>query len=226
MKDWFEKHPFTKTGLVALPLILFLVAMGNYFPKEAAGGFNSFIIAFEFARTTGDIQSALGPHYPDGLSNIDTGNYIDFGFMLVYSLFLALFSIKAATHFQKKWLMAAVFLAFIALISDAAENIFLLKITSRFEPGAWSSIQPFLNQLFWITRLKWFVLAVTFFLFAFAVYKTKPVGKFFSVAFILPLGIAIGGNMKIPSAINAFTSSVFVAFGVLALFCFVYRKTS
>ena len=114
---YFKKHPFAITGLFAIPLLVFIGLMGDYFPLKTPEGYQSFIVAFEFAQTIQDINVLFSSLSEIEIQKIDIGNYIDFGFMLTYSLFLISLFKKASKEFNKKWLAAGILLAVIALFS-------------------------------------------------------------------------------------------------------------
>lgn len=223
--NYFDKHPFAKAGLLAIPLVLIMLGMDYYFPKSAPEGYKSFIIAFEFARTPADLHTVLQPYYPGDIKNIDTGNYLDFGFMLVYSALLAFFFRKASVVFNIKWLLAGVLLSIIILMTDGVENVYLLKITRIYQPDIQENhLTSLLKTLQIITSVKWFGLAVVFSMVSVILFKRKWFMKMVAIGSILPMGIAIGGNMQSPAAISAFTNSVFLAFGILILFMLAFRE--
>lgn len=225
MKNYLDSHPFAKAGLIAIPLLLFIVGMDYYFPKTAPGGFKSFIVAFEFAKTPEDIHVLLDSLSVTEIKNTETGNYIDFGFMLFYSVFLSLFFHQATSVFNKKWAFLGIPLSIVVFFSDLFENVILLKITNVYLAALQDSVYlPLLKGLHIITSLKWFGLAAAFFMVSILLFRKGWLSKFAAISAILPLGIAIGGNMQSPNGITVFTNSIFLAFGVLILYSFIFRK--
>jgi len=169
---YFKTYPFAKIGLLAIPLLAFIFLMDNYFPKTAPAGFQSFIIAFEFAQTPADIFLLFKNISPQTIINIDLGNYFDFGFMLTYSIFLGLMFRKATLIFKKKWLLIGIPLTIIILGSDVVENIFLLEITKIYSLHINELVLlPLLQKLHFITWLKWGTLSLAFLLFAVELFK-------------------------------------------------------
>ncbi|HKL33103.1 MAG TPA: hypothetical protein VJ919_11240, partial [Tangfeifania sp.] len=88
MKNYFKLHPYARIGLLAIPVVLLTILMENYFPEFKSEGYSNFIVAFEFADSLKDLNLLLGSLAPVDIERIDTGNYIDFGFMVAYCFFL------------------------------------------------------------------------------------------------------------------------------------------
>ena len=224
MKKYLKIHPFARTGLFIFPILIMVLFMEFYLPSDAPEGYKSFIVAFEFARTPAEIQTLFADLEPEEIKNIDIANYIDFGFMLAYSLFLGLLFKKSVSVFKKRWLIwGAIFSVFIFL-ADLAENIFLLHITRIYSSG--SDIEIFtatLKNLHLATWLKWGGLSVFFILFFFGIKKNSGLAKFTSGALLLPFPLAIWALSHNPVAETWFVFSVFGAFA--ALFVFAFWKT-
>jgi hypothetical protein len=226
MKKYLDSHPFAKAGLFAISLLFFIVGMDHYFPKNAPAGYKSFIVAFEFARTPEDVHALLDSLSVTEIINTETGNYIDFGFMLFYSVFLSLFFLQASSVFNKKWAFLGIPLSIVVFFADLFENVILLKITKAYLAALQDSVfLPLLKGLHLITSIKWFGLAAAFFMVSILLFRKGWLSKFAAISAILPLGIAIGGNMQSPNGITLFTNSIFLAFGVLILYSFIFRKS-
>lgn len=114
------------------------------FPKQGAGyppGFGDPIFAFEMATTPEDLVLVFGasddPERPSRLAAMDRGNRWDYAFMVAYGAFLCFFFLavwKSTGH--GVWLIPAM-LAVVAAVSDAVENVILLRLTQDIEaaPG-------------------------------------------------------------------------------------------
>ncbi len=222
---YFKKHPFAIIGLFALPLLGIMVFMGGYFPKKTPEGFQSFIVAFEFAKTIQDLNVLFSDLSEIEIQKIDIGNYVDFGFMLTYSLFLISLFKKASKEFIKKWLIFGILLAVIALLSDFFENLILLEITEIYSNHLNESLFiTLLKELNLITWFKWGSLSLAFLLFSVELLKRNWLAKTVAFLCILPVAIGIWALDESPVSITYFTNSVFGAFTILIIYSFVYRR--
>ncbi|MGM0621827.1 MAG: hypothetical protein ACQETJ_12325 [Bacteroidota bacterium] len=225
MKNYFKTHPYAKAGLLAIPIILLMVAMENFFPDFSPDGFPNFIVAFEFANTLQDLNLLLSSLSPMEMEKIDKGNYIDFGFMITYCLFLFLFFRKAYKIHGSRFLLAGIPLSIVILAADFYENIFLLKITDIYtKNGIITELQQVLNQLQIVTWIKWEGLALAFFLLFFIFIRGKNLSKIAAVFCLLPLIQGILFWVSPVFTITGFTLSVFGAFSVLFVYSFAFSQ--
>jgi hypothetical protein len=225
MKKYFDTHPFAKIGMFAIPLLLFMILMEIYFPKFHHEDYQSFIIAFEFARAPEDIHALFSGFTPETLKNVDIGNYIDFGFMMTYTLFLIIFFYNAAKTFNQKWLLSGIPFALLVLSADIIENIFLLKITGIYSPTmADSELIPLLNKLHFATWIKWGGLAIIFALFSIRSMGRKILKHFEGVVFIIPVLLIFWALSNDPMGVSRFTLSIALAFFLLLFYCFWYKS--
>ena len=227
MKKYFNKHPFAPTGLFIFPILVLVFFMEFYLPSDAPEGYKSFIVAFEFAKTPLEIQTLFTGLSSETIKNIDKANYIDFGFMLAYSLFLGLIFKKAAKVFKKRWLFLGIFLSAFIFLADFTENIFLLNITKIYLSGSEIEILiSILKILHLVTWLKWGGLAMAFVLFFFGMKKNTGLAKFTGAALLLPFPLAFWALTHNPVAETWFVFSVFGAFAALFVFAFAFKKES
>ena len=205
--------------------------MRVFFPQESPKDFSSFIIAFEFVQTPDEVTNLFKLLDPDPaktdtlsaaekITGLNIGNYVDFAFMLVYSLFLFFYFKKAADYFGLKWLRLALPLAALAFICDFAENICLLNITDAYvhqtEMGGSIAMLPY------FVWTKWLSLAVLLALGSIAfLHGRKLITKL--LAFVLILPVLLGIMALISQAgtmIDGFTVSIFIGLLILLLSCF------
>ena len=224
MKDYFKTRPFARIGILAIPLLVFMILMDIYFPKTNPEGYQSFIVAFEFAETPGQIHQLFNGFTPGTFRDINIGNYIDFGFMTTYTLFLVLFFKNAAKIFNKKWLLTGIPLSIIVLLADVVENVYLLQITDLYLPFVSDAeLETLLNKLHIVTWVKWGGLALIF-----ALYSVKSMGKQIvahieGVVFIIPLLLSFWALSNDPMGISRFTLSIALAFFLLLFYCFWHK---
>lgn len=224
MKNFFKNRLFSKNGLLAVPLLVLMVLMRLYFPKIAPEGFQSFIAAFEFAKTPEQIHILFNGFTATDFRNADIGNYLDFGFMLIYSLFLFQFFKIATKYFGKKWLVAGIPLTIVVLFADISENICLLQITSIYTPEINATeLLPLLQMLHIITWIKWGGLAIIFALFSIKLMGKNILSSIESIVFIGPAILSFWAITNDPVGISNFVLSVNLAFFLLILYSFRFK---
>jgi hypothetical protein len=226
MKHYFQTHPFSKIGILVIPILLFNLLMGQCFPKAAPEKFSSFIVAFEFARTPEDIHTLFGDLTVKAIHKIDIGNYLDFGFMVTYTTLLILSFLKFSKELNKKWLKSGIVLAVIVFLGDFTENIFLLRLTDNFLTSSpENTIISNLAGLHVFTWIKWAGLSICFTLLYSLFYKNKWFAKVTGVIFLLPLLFLFAMPDRSPQWLTIFTNLIFLCFTILIVYLFVYRKT-
>jgi len=224
MEDYFNTHPFAKIGILAVPLVIFMILMEIFFPKLHHEEYHSFITAFEFARTPADLHTLFNGFTDETFRNVDIGNYIDFGFMITYTLFLVLFFRKADKTFEKKWLLTGIPFALIVLLADVVENILLLQITGIYTPELTDSeLIPTLSKLHFVTWIKWGGLALIFALFSIRSMGKNIVKHIEGVAFIIPVLLIFRAISNDPMGVSRFTLSIVLAFFLLLFYCFWFK---
>lgn len=224
INKYFTTHPFAKVGLLAIPLLIFMIVMEIFFPKTNPEGYQSFIVAFEFAKTPEQIHVLFNGFTAETFRNIDIGNYIDFGFMVTYNLFLIVFFYKASITFNKKWLLAGIPFSVTVLIADLIENIYLLQITGMYTPAITDSeLIPVLTRLHFITWIKWGGLAVIFAIFSVKSLGPRILSHIEGVVFIIPLIFCFWAISNEPMGVSRFTLSIALAFFLLFFYCFWYK---
>ncbi len=225
-KNYFKTHPFARaTAILTFFLLLFLILMSLFFPAEGVNGFTSYIMAFEFARSVADINSLFNGMSPAEIKNVDIGNYLDFGFMVSYSLFVALLFVKASKVFRRKWLLIGIPLAAIILLCDFFENIILLEITKNYLAGASDAVFiPLLEKLHIVTWIKWGGLAFAFLLFSGILFTQKWFCFILGVISALPMFFIIVLTNATPFELSVFTGLIFLSFFALIIFSFAFKN--
>ena len=131
-------------GLLTVVMGALVISLFPTTGYDVEAGYGSPVIAFEMARTPDDLISVFGPHgHPlqaDRVAQMDRGNLFDFGFMIIYSLYMASFFRAAFTSTKNKiWLLFSVLSLFTGVM-DATENIILLKLTANLQVPAYLDI--------------------------------------------------------------------------------------
>ncbi|MEZ5041712.1 MAG: hypothetical protein R2828_17590 [Saprospiraceae bacterium] len=225
---FFQDRPFAKGALLVIPIMLCVFVMGKHFPQVGVSGFSKLIIAFEFAKTTGDIHQILGPLQPAQIDGIDRGNYVDFAFMLFYAAFIFLFFKVAKTVFGIKELAIGQVLAVVIFFSDMLENMQLLHITKAYRGDSPNlEIDPFLFQLQLFTWLKWLGLGLALLLASFGLQKGDWVAKMMAVICVFPFLLSIIALITGATPwIERFTQSIFIGLAGLMIASFFIRPKS
>jgi hypothetical protein len=155
------------------------------------------------------------------VASMDLGNRLDYAYMLMYSMFLLLFSITCAKMTQNSYYYAGALIALVVLAGDAMENVQLLGITANLTNGDFS---PYLKPLYLFTWIKWGGLALIFFILSFWFFKGSLFSKIISATGIISfiLGIAAFLNRSILN--EFFALSVALMFVLMIIYCFTYRK--
>jgi len=225
LSHFFKNRPYAKTGLLAIPMLLCIISMGKYVPGAGLQGFDSFMVAFEFAQTPGDIQKLFLGKTSETLSQIDVANYIDFVFMLVYALFLFEFMRTSIRLNRRNPMYFVLVLPVLVFFCDLLENLQLLGITRNFGEGSDNSaLLPYLDWLQIFTWMKWEALAVTFVIISLLIFRRDLFSKVVAVIGLIPLVLSFKALSQSPQAINNFTNSIFMVFGVLVIYSFFYRS--
>ncbi len=225
MNGYFKTHPLAKTGLIGVLLLLFVVVMGMFFPKGAFNKYDSFILAFEFAKTPDDIKLIFNGLTSETIRNIDIGNYVDYGFMLAYSTLLGLAFYLFSKENRLHWLKYGIILVTIIFTSDFIENIFLLRLTGNvLNTSAEAVIISNLKFLSIITYSKWTGLAVAFFILYAFFYFQRWYFEVLGIFFLLPLLYFIATPQHSPENLSVFTNLIFLSFAILVMFFFLFKK--
>ncbi len=197
----------------------------SYAYFTVAGNFNSPIIEFEFVKSVSDVESIF---IKDNIINknmvegVDKQNYIDFAYMLAYSVFLALVFISISKQKNKKLFLIGILLALIAFVSDFFENVQLLNISDNLLSG--NNYLQDIKYLMIFTYIKWLSLAIALFMLSFYYFRYNILGKIFSVLSSIPLIFVLFYLFMFSKQIEIlFSFSVMIGFVIL--FIWVYSSS-
>lgn len=224
MNRLFNHRPLAKTGIIAILLLPFLFLINDYSPesKKIPQGYSSSIVAFEFASNNDELITVLSPLNRSDLRDMDRLNYVDFGFMILYGIFLFLTMSRLGTLHGHTFLRRMRWLVLIAVIADAIENIHLLKLTDYFR-GFTNSQEGLIFWLSIFTWIKWLLLALSLSAIGYSLVKAKKyviLGTPLLLIFVL--GIVARITLR-PVIEDSFAGSVFLGFFLVWILCFLYR---
>lgn len=157
----FQQGTVLGAAILGIATLLLGLVILFTFPSSAElpEGFRTPIIAFEFAKTEGDLAFLSGSSDISQLNRkqMDAGHFWDMGFPVAYGGFLALLLLYMAKDgYRFAWL--GVFFALSIIPFDIHENLILLQITHALEHSA--AIDTLLVKLHTATWLKWAAIGV------------------------------------------------------------------
>ena len=226
MNAIFDQKPLLKTGVFALLLLPCLILINSYSPpkEKIPEGYNSSILAFEFASDADEIKEVLGPLTQEERDDLDRLNYVDFGFMLLYGVFLYLFVVQLSELNGDEALSRIRWVVPVAVLADVLENVQLLKLTELFpELGSQAMLACTLLAVF--TWIKWILLALVFAFAGRSLMKMTPASKVAGLLLMFPILLAIATFITSQRMIeDLFATSVFGAFFIVFIYCLLYKR--
>ena len=192
-----SNYPYRKVGLIGLLLVLFasVIIVISPPPSTQPGAHSSQIVSFEFVDTPEELEIFHGQlcESVTPLENCDTRkqqidlvNYIDFGMMIVYGLFLFYFTRRIAKQTGDPLLSNAAYLAPLVVIFDALENVQMLVMNKATFDGA----DHIFLCLSLFTRLKWGLLAASIALIGYGM-RHLPRARWLGYFLVLPAIIGL-----------------------------------
>lgn len=227
-------NPFIRVGYIGVALLIFasIIMVISPPPSEEAGAHSSQIVTFEFVDSKPELQTffrqlcegdtpglSADEHCDIRKKAINAINYIDFGMMIVYGLFLFYFAGCLGKITGDEVISRAKYLAPLAVIFDALENAQMLIMTR----ASFDYADHIFICLSLFTRLKWGLLAALIAIIGWGMRK-MPKSKWLGYFLFIP---AIAGLVAIITeghiAIEVWTGFIFISFFLLIVYCFVYR---
>lgn len=206
--------------IVALVLMFVNPKPENNLPQ----GFFTPIIAFEFIQSPDEVN-----HFFDVANNKEyiqsmlSGNWIDYGFMLLYSCLIFCVARYILKESDNKSMYLAMLFAVLMLVADALENYQIYLIVSNFES---ENISSYLNWLSIFTWLKWSSIAASFLLFSPYFLERNLFHKTIGLICLLPFLLCIAAFIQHGILNEIFALSVVIVFVVLIIFVFMTKTTA
>jgi hypothetical protein len=145
-------------ALIVIALTVYGQMQGGLAPCGTLSPHYATIIAFELARSVGDLQAIFGDAPSTCreklIASIDYINWADnFAYIPAYGLFLLFFFLGARAR-DSRLATIGLFLTLLAAVSDYGENYNLFQLTGNLDtPSVWLFYLP------WATGAKWVALA-------------------------------------------------------------------
>ena len=225
MNQLFKDRPLAKTAILGLILLPFLFLMNEYSPpqEKIPEGYSSSILAFEFASDEAELNEVLGTLTMSEMKDLDRLNYVDFGFMIIYGLFLFTFLSVFSGLIDSALLSKVKFLIPIAVVFDALENLQLLKLTTAFSLN--SVHQADFHWLSLFTWGKWLILAIALSCIGYQMIQMTLKSKISGYILLLPIALAVGALIYSNRLVeDYFGTSVFLGFFLLFIYSIFYRS--
>ncbi len=148
----------TATFGIATALLTLWMLFLFPFQAELASGWNSPLIAFEFAQTEADVAFLAGQSETaiQNRAKMDAGHRVDMIFPIAYAGVFALLALQAVKS-GKRWMWLAVIVSVLIVPFDYNENRVLFGITDVLSRA--ESPIPLLAELHVATYLKWGAIA-------------------------------------------------------------------
>lgn len=217
--------PFKTARILGILLLICSIVLLIVNPKPADNlpeHFFTPIIAFEFIQTPQEVVAFFD--VPDSGSYMESmllGNWIDYGFMVLYSslLFCIALGIKKMTGAQTMFLAFAC--CIIMLVCDALENYQIYLIISNYKNQEISGNLALLNIFTW---LKWSSIASAFLLFSPFFLKGKLFHKCIGCLSVSCFGLCIASFFHHGILNELFAGNVVLVFLLLVIFVFTFKE--
>lgn len=217
----FKFATFLGFLLLILSIVLLVVnpkAQGNL-PK----GFFTPVIAFEFIQTSGELtQFFKVSQVTQYETTMLTGNYIDYGFMVLYTLFLLAVAIGIQRISGVNAMWVAILLCFTALLGDAMENIQIHQLIKHHRSADLQHPLYLLNIFTW---LKWGSIASVFLLFSPHFLKGTLFSKLTGLCCWICFGLCGAAFFQHGIINEIFTASVVLVFLLLVIYVATFTTT-
>lgn len=221
-------RPFLKAGYIGLAVIAMSLILLMIFPSRASkmpDGFITPVIAFEFIRTPAEVfqlfASTSGTVQRDMVAAMDLGNRLDFVYMVLYSAFLLVFSVRCAQLSSKKVYYLGAVIAVVVLAADVMENIQLLGITASLDTG---DFEQYLIRLHLFTWIKWGGIAAIFLVLFFWFARGGMFSKIIGMGGLISAGTGVLAYFNRSVLNEIFSLSVAVMFILMIVYCFVWKS--
>ena len=221
------EKPFLKAGYIGVCVIVMSVILLFIFPSNAShlpDGFVTPVVAFEFIRTPAEVFQLFAA--TDGtvqqpiVAAMNTGNYADYVYMVLYTAFLFLFSATCAKVSSNKFYYAGCLIAVAILFGDAMENVQLLGITAGLDTGGFA---PYLSQLQVFTWIKWGGLAAVFLVLFSWFIRGNLLSKIVGLAGLASSVFGVLAYLHRSVLNEIFSGSVALTFVLMIVYCFTYK---
>lgn len=222
-------HRVLKISAVVVSIALMAVGgLLMYVNPTAAGplveGFMTPIIALEFMPSPAALRIFFDVDSPVGLkAAFMQGNQLDFVFMGLYSLLVALCGGMMYHHTKIKALWLSFLLAIMMLCGDALENI---QIAALISADDFSVTQPVLQLLHFFTWLKWGSIGATFLLFSAYFIQQGRWQLMQGLVSLTTFGLTVAAFLLGGIFHELMALSVFAGFLCLMVFSFFWKPVS
>lgn len=229
-------NPFRYAAYAGLVMMIFasIIMVISPPPSTEAGAHSSQIVAFEFVDNKMELDAfftqlcegeteSMTPeeHCESRKKSIDLVNYLDFGMMIFYGLFLFLFTGTLGQINGLDFLGRAKYLAPLAVIFDVLENTQMLIMTR----STFDFAEHIFMCLSLFARIKWGLLAALIAIIGYGM-KDMPKSKWLGYALMIPIIAYLYAIITDSYApIEIMTGSILISFFLILLYSFIFRDS-
>ncbi|HVK99563.1 MAG TPA: hypothetical protein VM553_07125 [Dongiaceae bacterium] len=194
----------TAAGVLVLIVGVALLFIYPPYLETLPPGFSTPILALEFVTSLVDAQALVG-NDPEVVAQMQTGHWVDMGFLCVYGALLALTNLGFWKRLRRPLSLVGVFAALIASSADLAENINLLQLGEALQG---LSAPPD----FWLLRLyvatKFLGISAALLCLALPLWQQGRIGKAFALVSFLLVPMTVVGLSGPPVLAEAMGSLI------------------
>jgi len=219
--------PFLKAGYIGILLVIISVVLVAVNPSggvKLPQGFFNPVVALEFMRTETEVYDLFGYGVPGDqgklVSGMVLGTYIDFFYIVVYTVFLLFFSGVCRRITGSGWFIFTGLISWCVFFSDFGENIQLLSIMAKLPSGDFSNELEMLKFLTWA---KWGGLSALFISLIPYLRSSGGFGRAISVISLLSALTGLAAFMHRSLLNEIYVLSIAVIFAMLIIFSFIFR---
>jgi len=219
-------RPFLISGILGLGAIAMTLIFSLIGPQPAAplpNGFITPVLAFEFARTSEDVQAIFAHGSQPGTvvrAAMDRVNRLDFLYIALYGGCLLTFALTCRRRTGQRVYLLPAIMAIAIMAADVMENLQLLAITRQM---GLVNIVDNLAALRVFTWLKWGGLAIWFLLLRPWFQNQSGLAGFIGLAGLLPLLLGVVAFVRPGLPSELFALSVGLMFLLLTLYAWRYH---
>ena len=216
--------PFLKAGYIGVllaALSITLLVVNPSWAGKLPQGFINPVTSFEFIRTETEVydlfEGDVSGERAELVKRMEKGTYLDFFYMIVYTVFLLFFTGVCRSITGRKWFLFSSIIAWCVFFSDFGENLQLLSIMAKLQSRNFSYEIGKLNLFTWA---KWGGLSALFISIIPFLRECGSFGRMISVAVLLSSITGSAAFLNRSFLNEVYVLSIAVIFMMLIIFSF------
>jgi hypothetical protein len=213
-------------GVLLLACAIALMLINPQPADNLPQGFFTPIIAFEFIQSPQEVQHFFEVKDPIAYGNsMLLGNWVDYGFMFLYSGLLFCIAIGIKKIEKANVLYLAMVLCFSMFVGDALENYQIFRIVTMYKYES-APLDAYLKDLNLYTWIKWGSIASVFLLFSPFFFSGNWFQKIIGFLSLTCFGWCIAAFLHHGILNEIFALNVVLVFTLLVIFVFTYKVSA